>query len=128
MLLPGSLLLSLTELTFAQSACQFPQALTYEEVHKQPISINTDILVNTTFFPLPEVGVTVENAPTSFNGITTYHWTETKTYMDYSRLTRTLTAIQATATPDDSTFVMVVLGQTKHDKRQSGSYWVSCMP
>ncbi|KAK5168111.1 uncharacterized protein LTR77_006679 [Saxophila tyrrhenica] len=106
-------------------ACQLPHPITYEIVHQQPVSINTDILYNTTFYPVPEVGVTVDNAPTSLNGITTYHWTETKTYSDYSRLSRTLTATQATATPDDSTFVMVAFGSAKHNKRQSGSYWVN---
>ncbi len=127
-LLPGSLLLSISQIALTQQACQYSQPLTYAVVHEQPISINTDVLTNTTFFPFTGIGVTVNNAPTSLNGITTFHWTETKTYTDYSRLTRTLTATSATPTVVDDTFVMIVLGSRRHEKRQSGSYWVSRVP
>jgi hypothetical protein len=69
LLLPSSLLLPLSELVLAQQACQFSPPLQYAIVHQQPVSINTDVLFNTTFFPIAGVGVTIDNAPTSLNGV-----------------------------------------------------------
>ena len=121
----ATLLLSLPQIASAQQACQISQPLTYSVIHQQPVSINTDVLYNTTFYPYPGISVAVDNAPTSLDGVTTFSWTETKTHSEYSRRTRTLTATQATTTADDSTFVMLVLGAMKHNrKRLSGSYWV----
>lgn len=120
--LPASLLLSLSNLTTAQQACSLGYPLTYNIVHEQVISINTDVLFNTTFNPIRDVTVTIENAPTSLDGLTTFWWTETKTYESFSR---TRSAIQTTAKPSDSTFVILVMGESHNHKRQSGSYYVS---
>lgn len=125
--LPSALLLSLPALIAAQEACVLQHPLTYGVIHEQAVSINTDVLLNTTFRPLSEVAVTISNAPTSLDGITTFTWTETKTYMNDPRLlsSASVTAVQTTPTPMDSSFVMIVRGQDLHQKRQSGSYYVS---
>ena len=73
---PCKLLLLLPRLMAAQQACQISQPLNYGTVHEQVISINTNVLFNTTFFPIANVGITIGNAPTSLDGITTFHWTE----------------------------------------------------
>ena len=103
------------------------QPLTYGVIHEQAVSVNTNVLLNTTFNPLSDVAVTISNAPTSINGITTYTWTETKTYTSDRRLSTstTTTAIQTTPTPADSSFVMIVRSADLNQKRQSGSYYVS---
>lgn len=125
--LPSALLLSLPALIAAQEACVLQHPLTYGVIHEQAVSINTNVLLNTTFHPLSEVAATISDAPTSLDGITTFTWTETKTYMDYPRLlsSASVTAAQTTPTPMDSSFVMIVRGQDLHQKRQSGSYYVS---
>ena len=78
-LLPGSLLLSLSALTGAEQACHVSQQLTYNIVHEQAVSIKTYLLSNTTFFPIQDVGVTISNPPKSFDGVTTFRWTQTRT-------------------------------------------------
>ncbi|EME82882.1 uncharacterized protein MYCFIDRAFT_174398 [Pseudocercospora fijiensis CIRAD86] len=45
-------------------------------VREQAAYINTDVLENTTFYAIPEMAVTVTNAPTSFDEVTTFKWTE----------------------------------------------------
>ncbi|GAB7337165.1 hypothetical protein MBLNU457_g2554t3 [Dothideomycetes sp. NU457] len=62
----------------AQSVCDVGP-VNQTTVYVQPVSINTDIVSNTTFYPIPQVAVTVTNAPTSFNGVTTYTWTTVST-------------------------------------------------
>lgn len=123
--LPMGLLISAVDYAQAQQACMFAQPLTQRLLHEQPIYINTDVLTNTTFYPMSGIGVTIENAPTSLSGVTTFTWTETKTYNDYSRSTRTFAAASATTTPADMTFVMMALGTDRHEKRQSGASWVN---
>lgn len=78
-LLPSTLLLTLPGIIAAQKACVVQQPLTYGVIHEQAVSINTNLLLNTTFEPISVVAVTINNAPTSLNGITTFTWTETKT-------------------------------------------------
>ena len=123
--LPRTLLLCLPSLIKAQQACPMQQPLTYRMVHEQVISINTDVLYNTTFNPIRDVTVTVDNAPTSMNGLTTFWWTESKTYMESHSLSRTTSAMHTTATPADSSFVILVMGEQHNHKRQSGSWYVS---
>ena len=122
LILPSSLLLTLPSLTGAQQACSIGYPLTYNIVHEQVISIKTDVLFNTTFNPIRDVTVTINNAPTTLNGLTTFWWTETRTYSSFSRTT---SSTRASATPSDSSFVMLVVGEQRHQRRQSGSYYVS---
>ncbi|KAG9680041.1 hypothetical protein KCU87_g23, partial [Aureobasidium melanogenum] len=50
-------------------------------VYQQAVSVNTFVQSNTTFFPHPEAqAITVTDAPTSFNLITTLSWTKTFSY------------------------------------------------
>ena len=124
-LLPGSLLLLLPVLTGAQHPCQISQPLTYGIVHVQAISIRTNILSNTTFFPIPEVAVTIHDVPTSLDGVTIFRWTETRTYFDTVDPSPTISGPQTTSTARDSYFVMRVMGSKQHSKRQSGTYWIN---
>ena len=123
--LPCSVLLTLPYLIDAQQACSLQHPLTYNIVHEQVISINTEVLFNTTFKPMRDVTVTIENAPTSLDGLTTFWWTETKTYMSSTSFSKTASSIQTIATPSDPTFVMLVMGERHNQRRQSGSYYVS---
>ena len=124
--LPTSLLLALPFLVQAQQACSTQYPLTYNVVHEQVISIKTDVLFNTTFKPARDITMTVENAPTSFDGLTTVWWTERRTQMSSTSFSSTTTsAIQTSATPTDPSFVLLVMGEKRNQKRQSGSYYVS---
>ena len=122
--LPSSLLLALPSLVEAQQACSLQHPLTYV-VHEQVISIKTDVLFNTTFKPAQDITVTVENAPTSLDGLTTVWWTEKRTQMSSTSFSPTTSPVQTSATPTDRSFVLLVMGQRQHQKRQSGSYYVS---
>lgn len=123
--LPSSLLLTLPYLVEAQQACSIQWPETYNIVHQQVVSIKTDVLFNTTFKAAREITITVENAPTSFDGLTTVYWTETRTQMSSTAFSSTTSAIQTSATPTDTSFVLLVMGEKHNQKRQSGSYYVS---
>jgi hypothetical protein len=123
--LPRSLLLALPCLVGAQQACSLQYPLTYNVVHEQVISIKTDVLFNTTFNPVRDITITVENAPTSFDGLTTVWWTERRTQMSSTSFSPTTSAVQMSATPTEPSFVLLVMGQKHNQKRQSGSYYVS---
>lgn len=58
-----------------QNACLSAKPVAQQVVYEQPVSINTDVLSNITFYPFFPIAVTVSNAPTSFDGITTFTWT-----------------------------------------------------
>ena len=124
-LLRTSLLVSLPELAVARLACFASQPLAYGIVHEQAISINTDVLFNTTLFSLPEVAVMVSNAPTSLDGVSTFYWTQTKTYMSDTGISPTSSAPEVAATSTDTSFVLLAMGLEQRQKRQSGSYYVS---
>lgn len=97
-------------------------------VYEQPISINTDVLYNTTFYPLPEAAVTVTNAPTSFNGVTTLRWTSTAPSYESDTAFRNPvdeTAPSPRPTQAEEVFVLVAMSRRRNQKRQSGSYFVS---
>lgn len=78
--LPLALILACPAPTFARTndtACSIAERLVRTHtVREQAVSINTDVLTNTTFYAIPDVAITVTNAPTSFNTVTTLHWTE----------------------------------------------------
>lgn len=123
--LPSALLLSLPTLIASQEACLLELPLSYSIIHEQAVSINTKVLLNTTFNPFSNVEVTISNAPTSIDEVTTFTWTETKTHTSDRRVPSSISGGLATPTPTDSSFVMIVRGQDLHQKRQSGSYYVS---
>lgn len=72
-LLTRKLLLALPQLIAAQQAC-LQRPVSYGVIHERAVSINT------AFTPYPEAALTISNAPTSIDGVTTFTWTETKTY------------------------------------------------
>ncbi|KAK4503926.1 hypothetical protein PRZ48_004841 [Zasmidium cellare] len=126
------LILSYPIASNAKDTCKITYDLHTGIVHEQPVSINTDVLWNTTFYPIPEHAVTVTNAPTSFQGITTFRWTELLSYTTKVRSPSLaseaqVASISATPTPAfaDSEFVLLVLGDKKNEKRQSGSVYMS---
>lgn len=117
----------------ADDACQLTQqSLEPQIVHEQSVFINTDVLSNTTFFAIPEVAITVSNAPTSFNGITTLRWTEPRTTVASRTPSLAATSVAqpyTSATPtvafEESSFVLMVLRNNENQKRQSGSVYMS---
>lgn len=119
-----SALLAFPRSGHSQQACFPSQAVYRSIVHEQSVSINTDVLHNTTFYAIPEVAVTVHNAPTSFDGITTFRWTETETLRPPGMRSSLASASQAsvTATADD-TFVLMVMEQNRHQRRQTGTMY-----
>lgn len=116
----------------AQDFCSASSRL-QTTVYEQVVSISTEVLTNTTFFPIPEVAVTVNNAPTSINGVTTFHWTKTQTEVDSIRVSRASSVLIATPTIALNEFVLMVqphVQRTHHRrklnaKRQSGTYYVN---
>lgn len=128
------LILSYPDPSSAQDACQLTQDMHRGIVHEQPVSINTDVLWNTTFYPIPDHGVTVTNAPTSFHGITTFRWTELSPYTSTTRSPTlssqaqvALTSPTPTAAFAESEFVLLVRGEKKNEKRQAGSVSTKAM-
>lgn len=115
----------------AQSACQFKQRTIYEQI----VTINIDVLTNTTFFPIPDVGITVSNAPTSIDTVTTFYYTTgTRTVADdTTAVTQTTSLFTVTPTVALDQFVMMIQSSDQvthderkiHQKRQSGSYYVN---
>ena len=111
----------------SQSACLSLRPPIQQIVYEQAVSINTDVLYNTTFYPLPEAAITVTNAPTSYSGVTTLQWTSTILEDDNS-LSNRVTHSSAPAprpTQAEDTFVLVAMKARQVEKRQSGSYFVS---
>lgn len=97
-------------------------------VYEQPVSINTDVQFNTTFYPLPEAAITVTNAPTSFDGITTLRWTSTLAFDDRDRSSSDAAPVAEPApsvTEAQDTLVLIAMSHRRNHKRQSGSYYVS---
>ncbi|KAK5674602.1 hypothetical protein LTS10_012603 [Elasticomyces elasticus] len=114
----------------AQSVCiaEFGQ----ETVYEQAISINTYVQTNTTFYPAPHYAVTVSNAPTSFDGITTFRYTESRTLADTSITTRSTASLVATPTVAINAYVLMVqrdpgrqTDRRKIHQRQSGTFYVA---
>ncbi|KAK5734921.1 hypothetical protein LTR17_008554, partial [Elasticomyces elasticus] len=114
----------------AQSACiaEFGQ----ETVYEQAISINTYVQTNTTFYPAPHYAVTVSNAPTSFDGITTYRYTESRTLANTAATTKSTASLIATPTVALNAYVLMVqrdpgkqTDRRKIHQRQSGTFYVA---
>lgn len=117
----------------AEDACQLSQRLlTPGIVHEQAVSINTDVLVNTTFYAIPEAPITVTNAPTSFDTMTTMRWTEqriTRSSTTSPLLATSALRLYASATPtgaiEESSFVLMVSYNNDLQKRQLGSTFIA---
>jgi hypothetical protein len=112
----------------SQSTCLSLRPPVYHQVvYQQAVSINTDVLYNTTFYPLPQAAITVSNAPTSFSGVTTLQWTSTFSGSNLGTSNRVVhsTAPSPSPTPAQDTFVLVAMRAHTNQKRQSGSYFVS---
>lgn len=124
----ADVLLTFPHTARTQSACALLHPPARTMVYEQAVSINTDVTFNTTFYPLPEAAITVTNAPTSFNGITTLRWTSTWAldYRDSTSLTPVPIAEPSpSATEAHETLVLIALSHQRNHKRQSGSYYVS---
>ncbi|KAK6396443.1 hypothetical protein LTR65_009527 [Meristemomyces frigidus] len=122
-----TLLLTRPQPTWAQDGC-FPlqQPLVQRVVYEQAVSIRTDVLLNTTFYPVPGVAVTVDNAPTSFDGVTTFRYTDPQTVS----ATEPGVSRTSSSTPTTPTFALNAGssnqdGRMIHGKRQSGSTYIS---
>ena len=101
-------------------------------VHEEAVSINTDVLWNTTFYAAPGLAVTITNAPTNLDLITTFRWTEPRFSQTSPKrspsIASMLSLASAFASPtallQDATYIMGVIegaSNKKHRKRQSGS-------
>lgn len=124
----ADLLLTLPTPIRSQSACFSISQPVYRVVHEQAVSINTDVLFNTTFYPLPEAAITVTNAPTSYSGVTTLRWTSTHSIEDgipSSQNPIRSTAPSPVPTQVQDTFVLIAMRPHVNQKRQSGSYFVN---
>lgn len=123
----ANLLSTLPRHVHSQSACLSLRPPIHQVVYKQAVSINTDVLYNTTFYPLPDAAITVTNAPTSYSGITTLQWTSTFSGYDTGPSTPVdhSTAPSPSPTQAEDTFVLVAMRAQPNYKRQSGSFFVS---
>ncbi|KAK0824457.1 hypothetical protein LTR73_007728 [Friedmanniomyces endolithicus] len=126
--------LLLSRRALAQQQCLAVQGspLPYETVYKQAVSINTYVQTNTTFYPIPDVGVTVSNAPTSFDGVTTFTYTNRPTTMYATGTSPSTFATNPTPTVAVNRYVLTVRmdsgkqsNQRKIHQRQSGTFFVS---
>jgi hypothetical protein len=124
----ADLILTLPSPALSQSSCLSLKAPVHEVVYQQPVSINTDVLFNTTFYPFPEVAITVTNAPTSYSGVTTLQWTSTVTMDDMNTPSPHVlhsTAPSPSPTQAQDSFVLVAMRSQQNQKRQSRSYYVN---
>jgi hypothetical protein len=107
-------------LSKAQNACNMNWPASQYVVYQQAVSLNIYAATNTTIYPLPQeqAAITVTDAPTSFNTITTLTWTKT---LPYTAFTSTLSSM-AVPTATDSSFILFIRSDRLHQKRQSGFY------
>ncbi|EMC92444.1 hypothetical protein BAUCODRAFT_27724 [Baudoinia panamericana UAMH 10762] len=100
-------------------------------VYEQAISINTNVRTNTTFHPIPEVAVTISNAPTSVDGVTTFRYTQPRTSTHSIGTSQSSSTSWATPTMVLNSFVLMVTeahfarvdGGRIH-RRQSGDFFI----
>ncbi|MCJ1293199.1 hypothetical protein MMC34_004752 [Xylographa carneopallida] len=88
-------------------------------IYENPIYINTDVLTNTTFEVNPEMTITVDNAPTSFDITTTY--TSKASNVD----TVYVSPAHPTSLVKGAPFTLLIAGLSKfHQRRQTsgGTY------
>ena len=118
----------------AAQQCACPtNTTTPETVYEQAVSINTFVQTSTTFNPIPEVAVTITDAPTNLDGITTFHWTSTSiTTTSTSQYSTSSTMVQTPA-PSLNAFVLRISSADPRQtnprrlgrKRQAGAVWVA---
>lgn len=119
----------------SQNACSSRNPQSQLVVYQQAVSINTDVLLNTTFYPIPNIPVTVNNAPTSFDGITTITWTKTVAGLPLDSAHQSTTteasnsnpsASVAQTIPTTSAYVLVVSGGERAGLLQSrqATLWI----
>ncbi|KAK0269999.1 hypothetical protein LTR35_014465 [Friedmanniomyces endolithicus] len=106
--------------------------LPYETVYEQAVSIHTYVQTNTTFYPIPDVGITVSNAPTSFDGVTTFTYTNRQTTAPAMGTSPSTFATNPTPAVAANRYVLTVRmdpgkqsNQRKLHQRQSGTFYVS---
>ncbi|KAK0961381.1 hypothetical protein LTS01_020388 [Friedmanniomyces endolithicus] len=126
--------LPLSRRALAQQQCLAAPGspLPYETVYEQAVSINTYVQTNTTFYPFPDVGITVSNAPTSFDGVTTFTYTNRQTTAPAMGTSPSTFATNPTPTVAANRSVLTVRmdpgkqsNQRKIHQRQSGTFYVS---
>lgn len=115
-------------LAASQNACNFQLPGLQTVIHQQAVSLNTDVLTNTSFYPIPEAAITITNAPTSFDIVTIMSWSRILTdAVTIPTLTSPLTPTSSmTAGPSptetDSSFVLIIQGLDKNHKRHTSSF------
>lgn len=115
-------------LAVSQNACDFQLPVLQTVIHQQVVSVNTDVLTNTSFYPIPEAAITVMNAPTSFDIVTMMSWSRILTdAATMPTLTSPLTVTSSISagpspTETDSSFVLIIQGLDRNHKRQSSSF------
>lgn len=133
-LLTSSLFLTLLVTpAYCQDACTAQQPLSQTIVYQQAISINTDVLHNTTFYPIPQAGITITDAPTSLDQITTLSWSTTLPFtttiqstMFETSTTTSTTSTTPTLTGSNFDFALLIIDTNQNQKRQSeSSYYVN---
>lgn len=115
------------------SACliaeRFEQRYT---VREQAVSVNTNVLTNTTFYPIPQAAIAITNAPTSIDTITTFRWTEAQVPMSIwsptvasstvGRLSSMVyTSAMATAYPDLGDYYVIAAMNARNVQKRQGN-------
>lgn len=116
--------------TICQNACDVQVGPRIQTViHQQVVSIKTDVQTNTSFYPIPEVAITVTDAPTSFDTITSLRWSSTQPYTAFISLTSpptTTTSTLAVSSPTstNTSFVLIISGGiNQNQRRQSNAHY-----
>ena len=118
------LVISVSLLANKSSACLDGVSAGRPVVYQQQVALNFTLADNTTFYPIPEVAITVTNAPTTFDGVTTLTWVQTvvETYIITSSTDSISPVPSPVATP--SSFILAVSGIGVRQRRQAGTYFV----
>lgn len=94
------------------------QSCSQTTVYEQPVSINTEIETNTTFTPVPGYAMTISNAPTSIDTLTTLMMTGSNAYP------ASASASEVGSTNAGTSFYLVGLPRWPRQKRQAGFSYV----
>lgn len=111
------------------SACLIDQRVRQPQtVVGQAISVNIEITYNTTSRPMPDYAITVTNALSSINRLTTLRWTQpslTTSYRYIGSSPNLATVTEAASPPTSaSAFVLIITEHKRNRKRQSVTYYV----
>lgn len=117
----AQLITLLPSLVQGQNTCMTPpQTTTYQQV----VSINTDVLKDGTFAPVPGHEVTATNAPTSIDTPTTLSWTTSFTSGLPSAAAPAPLNVTDNSLDAASTFYLITTPKFARQKRQSGFSYV----